>query len=93
MSNDKPVILSFDDFDEMEQNVHDMTYHLDSDFDTWYPTKADVDQCIARHDIQAVRFLLWCLDVRTNTSKAVQDMMHYIRKALYREDFLKLEDA
>lgn len=88
----KDLTMTFDEYDAAEDTIQQMDFKAGSNYDPWYPTTEDVDKVLAKHSIEGVRFLMWCLMPVKKLTKAEQKVKSYIQKSLYDPANLVLVD-
>ena len=84
------VKMSYDEYDTLDETLHEMTYHIGSDYDHWYPTKEEVDFILKKHSMESIRFLMWCPLPKRKLSDAENNIRRYIQTKLCGSKVLSL---
>ncbi len=77
--------LSESKFFEMDDIVSEMPYQIGDNFDSWYPTREEIDHRIDLNSEEGIRFLLWITHPRDAKllTKEQKSTMNYAKRLLY----------
>lgn len=79
------LLISPDRVEAIEDAVQEMSYKLGDNYDTWYPTKEDVDRIRPVTTEEDLSFLLWCLHPARKLEADEENVRKYIRAVLAEE--------
>lgn len=86
------AIFTTAQLDEAEDIIESMPYKAADEYDSWYPTKSELDSHITGKSKTDALFLMWLSSPATALPPEKDQVRKYIMKMLYKPEIVTLKD-